>query len=129
MRRRTAGNEAIHVEAELSQRLRNALALRKGVTEQKMFGGVCFLLNGNMLCGSSKRGFMFRVGKERHAEALSRPGASPMEMNGRRYEGFIRVDPSLCTNRQLPDWVALAHAHVALLPPKKRPDRDVRRPS
>jgi hypothetical protein len=102
------------------QQMRSALARRKGVTEQRMFGGLCFLLNGNMLCGSSKRGFMFRVGKDRHTEALARPGASPMEMNGRRYEGFVRVDPSLCTDRQLPGWVALAHAYVARLPPKTR---------
>jgi hypothetical protein len=55
---------------------------------------------------------------DRHAEALARPGASPMEMNGRRYEGFVRVAPGLCTDCQLPDWVALAHAYVASLPPK-----------
>jgi hypothetical protein len=108
------------MDDRLAQRMRSALARRKGVTEQKMFGGVCFLLNGNMLCGSSKRGFMFRVGKDRRAEALARPGASPMEMNGRRYEGFVRVAPRLCTDRQLPDWVALAHAYVASLPHKKK---------
>jgi len=108
------------MDDRLAQRMRSALARRKGVTEQKMFGGLCFLLNGNMLCGSSKHGFMFRVGKERHAEALSRPGASPMEMNGRRFGGFVRVDPRLCTDRQLPGWVALAHAYVASLPPKEK---------
>src|SRR5262245_62060305 len=107
------------MDDRLTQRMRSALARRKGVTEQKMFGGLCFLLDGNMLCASSNRGYMFRVGKERQAEALSRPGASPMQMNGRPFAGFIRVDPRLCTDRQLTGWVDLAHAYVAGLPPKK----------
>jgi TfoX N-terminal domain len=103
----------------LAQRMRGALANRRGVTERRMFGGVCFLLRGNMLCAASKRGFMFRVGPEGEAKALARRGARPMEMNGRRYHGFVRVDPGLCTARQLPGWVALAHAYVASLPAKK----------
>ena len=102
-----------------AQRMRRALARRRGVTERRMFGGICFLLHGNMLCAASKRGFMFRVGPESEAKALDRRGATPMEMNGRRYRGFVRVDPGLCTARQLPSWVALAHAYVAGLPPKK----------
>jgi hypothetical protein len=101
------------------QRMRSALTRRRGVTERKMFGGTCFLLHGNMLCAASKRGFMFRVGPEAEARALARRGAKPMEMNGRRYRGFVRVAPNLCSARQMPGWVALAHAYVAGLPPKE----------
>jgi hypothetical protein len=103
----------------LAQRMRRALARRKGVTERRMFGGICFLLHGNMLCAASKRGLMFRVGPKGEPKALARRGAKPMEMNGRRYHGFVRVDPSQCSARQLPGWVALAHAYVASLPAKK----------
>lgn len=101
----------------LAQRMRRALARNRGVTERKMFGGICFLLHGNMLCAAGKHGFMFRVGPEGEAKALARRGARPMEMNGRRYGGFVRVDPAVCTARQLPGWVA--RAYVAALPPKK----------
>ena len=107
------------MDDRLAQRMRRALARSKGVTERKMFGGTCFLLNGNMLCAASKRGFMFRVGPDTEREALARPGASPMEMNSRRYRGFVRVDPNLCSDRRLPGWVALAHTYVARLPSKK----------
>jgi hypothetical protein len=99
--------------------MRCALGSKSGVTERKMFGGICFLLHGNMLCAASKRGFMFRVGPEGEAKALARRGARPMEMNGRRYRGFVRVDPAECTARQLPGWVSLAHTYVASLPRKK----------
>jgi TfoX N-terminal domain len=108
------------MDGVLARRLRNALARRRGITERKMFGGLCFLLNGNMLCAAGKHGFMFRVGTEGEAEGLARSGASPMVMHSRRYRGFVRVDPSLCTDRQLPDWVALAHAYVASLPAKTK---------
>jgi hypothetical protein len=103
----------------LVKRMRSAMARRKGVTERKMFGGVCFLLHGNMLCAASKRGFLFRVGPDGETKALTRPGAKPMEMKGRRYRGYVRVDPDLCSARQLPGWVTLAHAYVAGLPPKR----------
>ena len=64
----------------LAERLRGALAKRRGVTEKRMFGGVCFLLNGNMICGSTKSDFMFRVGRAKEAEALARKGARPMDL-------------------------------------------------
>lgn len=96
-------------------------ALRgKRVKEKRMFGGVCFMLRDHMLCAASPRGYLFRVGKERHAAALARPGARPMEMNGRRYEGYVRVDPDQCDRIALRSWVALAEKHVAALPPKRR---------
>jgi len=103
----------------LAGRLRAALARKKGVTEKSMFGGVCFLLRGNMLCGTGSGDFMFRVGKEGHEEAVARRGARAMVMNGRRMAGFIWVDPGKCDARRLKSWIALAAAYVADLPARK----------
>ena len=61
--------------------------------EVKMFGGLCFMLNGNMVAGTSKRGLLVRVGKDQQSNALARPGAKRMEMTGRPMEGYIFVDP------------------------------------
>src|SRR5690606_39055471 len=99
--------------------MRRALGELRGVTEKRMFGGICFLLHDHMLCGTSKHRFMFRVGKGQESEALARPGAMPMEMNGRRFRGFVWVDGSECTDRDLSGWVTLAQGYVAGLPPKE----------
>ena len=101
-----------------TERMRAALR-GKRVKEKAMFGGVCFMLRDHMLCAASPRGYLFRVGKEESAAALARPGARTMEMNGRRYEGYIRVDPERCDGRSLRQWLHLAEEHVATLPPKK----------
>jgi hypothetical protein len=62
---------------------------------------------------------LFRIGKVQNAAALKRSGASPMQMNGRRYEGYVRVDPDRCDGRALHQWVSLAEKHVTTLPPKR----------
>jgi TfoX N-terminal domain len=111
-----------------ADRVRRALGELSGIAEKRMFGGICFLLNDHMLCGTGKHGFMFRVGREQEAEALARPGATAMQMNGRRFRGFVRVDRNKCTDRSLRGWVALAQGYVAALPPKaKQPPRGARR--
>ncbi|MER9963565.1 TfoX/Sxy family protein [Mesorhizobium sp. M0045] len=100
------------------ERLRAALGPRQ-VTEQKMFGGTCFMLNGNMLIGTSKRGLLVRVGKEGHAAAAARPHARPMEMGRRSMEGYVHVAPEgTATEADLRGWLDLALAFVETLPPK-----------
>jgi len=84
-----------------------------------MFGGTCFLLRGNMLCGASKADFMFRVGKAQDAEALSRKGARPMDFTGRVMAGFVWVDPAACDARALKRWIAFAEKYVGELPAKE----------
>ena len=101
------------------ERLRRALAGRRALTEKKMFGGVCFLLRDNMLCGAGRNGFMFRVGKEQHAAAKARKGAVPVRMSGRRLEGFFWVDPDASDARSLKSWLALAEDYVGALPARK----------
>jgi TfoX/Sxy family transcriptional regulator of competence genes len=103
----------------LAGRLRSALEQTRGVTEKRMFGGVCFLLRGNMLCGTGKEDFMFRVGKEQDARALARPGARPMDITGKVMKGFVWVDPKRCDARALKGWIALAASYVGKLPAKK----------
>lgn len=68
-------------DPHLADLMRGALAGRRGVSERKMFGGYCWMLNGNMLCGVEVGRYMFRVGPELHAQALARPGASQRTMD------------------------------------------------
>jgi TfoX/Sxy family transcriptional regulator of competence genes len=83
-----------------------------------MFGGIGFMLNGNLLAGASPRGLLLRVGKERQAEALGRPGARPMVMRGRAMAGYVRVDPPALNGRTVRAWLRLALPYVQTLPPK-----------
>jgi len=107
-------------KADLAQRVRAALAGAGAVHEQKMFGGVGFMLNGNLLAAVSARGLLVRIGKEHYARALTRRGAGPMEMRGRPVEGYVRVDPAGLAQADLEDWLRLATAFVQGLPPKRR---------
>ena len=111
------------------ERLRAALGQR-AFTEQKMFGGTCFMLNGNMLIGTSKRGLLVRVGKAAHAQAALRPHARPMEMGGRSMEGYVRVAPEGTeTETDLAGWLDHALTFVETLPPKSKPAKVAKRPS
>lgn len=98
--------------------LRAALAGMASVGEVRMFGGTAFMLNGNMMAAASKRGLLVRVGKDQQPDALSRPGARPMEMRGRVMEGYVYVDPPTLTDGAMREWLRLALAFVETLPPK-----------
>ena len=83
-----------------------------------MFGGLCWLLNGNMICGVEVGRFMFRVGKALEAEALSRPGAELVVFSGRRMGGIVWVDADAALEAGLGGWVDLAAEFAGSLPPK-----------
>ena len=102
----------------LAQLLRDDLA-DDPVTEKKMFGGLCFLIHGNMICGLHKGGTMYRVGKENHAAALALPGVQPMLMGDRPMAAMVTLslDDSADDSRRGP-VLALARATVRALPPK-----------
>lgn len=107
-------------KGELEDRVRRLLD-PLSVTEQRMFGGVCFMLNGNMLVGASPRGLMVRVGKDGHEAAMARPHARPMEQGGRTMLGYVVVDPEgVARDRDLDAWLARAVAHVGTLPAKEK---------
>lgn len=103
---------------QLAERLRRMLGHRSHVSERRMFGGICFLLYGNMLCGVHRDTWMFRVGKPQYHAALSRPGARPMDITGKPMLGFVFVDPGTCDQDGLLSWVELAEAFVRTLPQK-----------
>lgn len=110
-------------DEELAARFRDVLSGMVGISEKKMMGGMCFMLNGNMVGGAhrEKTGegfFMFRVGKDNEDEALARPGAKPVEFTGRRMGGMVFVDEDACNTDALKDWISLALSFVAALPPK-----------
>lgn len=112
------------IDEELTQRFRDALEGLPGVSEVKMMGGVCFMLDGNMIGGAQKeksgrRRFLFRVGKEQRDAALQKPGAQEMEMRGRPMAGFIFVEADECEDEAMRDWVSMALAFVTTLPPKE----------
>ena len=106
------------MDEDLAARMRVAVAGAGEVREVKMFGGLCFMLNGNMVAGTTKRGLLVRVGKGRQVDALTRPGAKRMEMTGRPMEGYVFVDPPPPDEQALRDWLDLAVAFVKTLPPK-----------
>ncbi len=99
--------------------LRDDLNERVGITEKKMFGGLCFMLKGNMLCGVHPGGGMFRVGKNNEAAARAIEGTSEMDFTGRPMAGFVNVDDDLLAddNRRAA-VLALALEFVDALPPK-----------
>ncbi len=103
----------------LAERVRDLTAHRPEVSEKKMFGGICFFLNGNMLCGVEVGRYMFRVGKEQEAKALKKPGASTMDITGRPMGGLVHVSDSVCEGEGLKQWLDMAEQFVGLLPPKK----------
>lgn len=106
----------------LAQLLRDDLAHRP-FAEKRMFGGLCFMLDGNMLCGVTGEakggGGMFRVGPERMAEALAVPGARPMDFTGRPMKGFVECAPeTLADDAARARLLDIALDFAATLPPK-----------
>ena len=104
---------------ELADRIRDLIGHRPGVTEKRMFGGFGFMLYGNMVCGAMSSGaLLLRVGPDRYAAALERPGAAPMIHGGREMRGFVEVADGLDEEESLAEWLAYAWEFVATLPAK-----------
>jgi TfoX/Sxy family transcriptional regulator of competence genes len=104
----------------LAERIRAVVKGRPGVGEKRMFGGVCFTLNGAMACGTAKGKLMLRVGKERHDEIIARKHVTPMDFTGRPMRGFVYVEPEgYRTAAALRGWVDLALEVAATAPAKK----------
>ena len=104
----------------LANRIRELLAGESGVTEMRMFGGLAFLIGGNMaVAASGQGGLMLRVEPEQTETLLEKPHARPFEMRGREMQGWLRVDPEgVRTKRQLTPWVKRGVAYARSLPPK-----------
>lgn len=106
---------------ELANRIRELIAGEGDVTEQRMFGGLAFLVGGHMSVAASGRGgLMVRVDPGDTAALLRKPHAGPFEMRGRALEGWLRVDAEgVRTKRQLEPWVKRGVAYARSLPPKR----------
>lgn len=103
----------------LAELLRTDLAEFDGIEEKRMFGGLCFMKDGHMLCGVHRDGGMFRVGKERHEAALAIDGAGPMEFTGRPMGGLVDVtDELMADDKRRSALMKLALENAASLPPR-----------
>ena len=113
-------------DERLAERIRELLVAETGITEQRMFGGLGFLVGGNMAVGASGQGgILVRVDPDEGDALLARTRAYPMEMRGRSMTGWLRVDAEhVATKRQLAPWVARGVAYARSLP-AKRHRRDV----
>jgi putative acetyltransferase len=108
-------------DEDLANRIRELIAGDPDVTEKRMFGGLAFLVGGNMsVAASGQGGLMVRVDPDDTEALVSKPYARPFEMRGRPMQGWLRVDPKgVRTKRQLEPWVKRGVAYARSLPPKR----------
>lgn len=103
----------------LAEVLRAHLDGEAGITERKMFGGLCFMKDGNMVCGVHKDGGMARVGKEAEAQAIAIPGVAPLSFTGRKMGGMVDVAEDTFADDGLRDQiVSMALTYARSLPAK-----------
>lgn len=105
-------------DEELADRVRVVLADEAGLTERKMFGGLAFMLNGNMACGIVKDELMLRLGAEGADAALDEPRVRQMDFTGRPMTGMVYVEPTGLDDAGLRRWVEQAAGFARSLPPK-----------
>ena len=107
-------------DERLADRVRAGLTGRSDISERKMFGGLAFMLSGNMCCCVSDRGLILRVGVDAYDDALALPHAGLMDFTGRPMRGWIMVEPDgLASDDDLAVWVSRATEFVATLAAKK----------
>jgi len=107
-------------DEELAQRVRELIGDEPNLTEKKMFGGLAFLIGGNMAVGASGQGgILVRVDPAQSDSLVESTNASLMEMRGRQMQGWLRVAPEhLRTKRELSKWVGRGTSYASSLPPK-----------
>jgi len=107
-------------DEDLADRIRELITATHTVTEQKMFGGLAFLIGGNMaIAASGEGGLLVRIDPRESARLIATTNAHEMEMRGRPMTGWLRVAaPDARTKRQLSTWVTLGARYAASLPPK-----------
>ena len=108
-------------DEELADRIRELVGGESGLTEKKMFGGLAFLIGGNMaVAASGQGGILVRVDPAQSDTLVAKTSARLMEMRGRSMQGWLRVDvEDLRTKRQLAKWVGLGTAYARSLPTKR----------
>jgi TfoX/Sxy family transcriptional regulator of competence genes len=103
----------------LAQRIRELLKDMPGLVEKKMFGGVGYMLHGNMACGVNKDDLIVRLGPDRHEEVMGMPYTKPFDITGRTMKGWVMVMAEGCeSDEDLGDWVQQGVDFALSLPPK-----------
>lgn len=109
-------------DEKLADRVREIIALHhKKVTEKKMFGGLCFMVNNKMCVGVEKERLMVRLDPEKQDEVMEKEGAKPMDFTGKVMKGFVFVDiEALNTKKKLDYWMDLALEYNKKAKPSKK---------
>jgi TfoX/Sxy family transcriptional regulator of competence genes len=106
-------------DEDLAQRVREVLAARSGVTERKMFGGIAFMIDGNMACGVLGEEMIVRLGDEEGEKALAEDGVRPFDFTGKPMKGIVFVAPErVADDHGLAEWVEAGADYATSLPPK-----------
>lgn len=106
-------------DEKLGDRIRKKIGRRRGITEKQMFGGLAFLLHGNLCCGVYRNDMIVRVSPEDGTRALTLPNVRPFDITGRPMKGWLFIRPAgLATDAALSKWVEAGLKHAASLPPK-----------
>jgi TfoX/Sxy family transcriptional regulator of competence genes len=108
-------------DEDLADRIRELVAGEPRLSEKKMFGGLAFLIGGNMaVAASGQGGLMVRVDPQRSEKLVATTKARPLEMRGKQMQGWLRIDSEdVRTKRQLAPWVRRGTAYAGSLPPKR----------
>ena len=107
-------------DEELADRIRVVLADQPSLTKRKMFGGLAFMIGGNMACGIVKDELMLRLGAEGADAALDEPHVREMDFTGRPMTGMVYVERACLDDAGLRRWVERAAAHARSLPPRAK---------
>ena len=106
-------------DERLAERVDQLLSTQDGVTARKMFGGLAFMINGNMSVGIHRDKLIVRVGPEGYEDALGRPHCMPMDITGRPMKGWVMVDAEgVAADADLDAWVQLGVEFASSLPAK-----------
>jgi hypothetical protein len=106
-------------DLEVAQKMRTMLAGLSGVSERKMFGGIAFMLNGNLACGVHGECLIVRVGPGRQAAALEQAHTRPFDLSGKPMSGWVYVDPQgFASEQELKKWIQWGIGFALSLPGK-----------
>ena len=106
-------------DEKFAARIQKALGTRKGLVAKQMFGGIAFLLNGNMCVGIHKDELIVRLAPNETDAALAKPHTRLFDLTGRPMKGWILVGPrGIATDPQLAKWITIAATYAGALPPK-----------
>jgi TfoX/Sxy family transcriptional regulator of competence genes len=106
-------------DEDIAQRVRDVLSARADVSERKMFGGIAFMVGGNMACGVLGEDLIVRLDKEESEKALAEDGVRPFDFTGKAMKGIVYVSPERTSDDAgLAEWVEAGADYATSLPPK-----------